>query len=73
MCENAGLQPTDKPGEAQREALECLDVVIEDQVVEAVPLQQRLRVLQVEVLELEHSLRLVWGHMSNVRCSVECA
>jgi len=29
--------------------------------MKAVPLQQRLRVLQVEVLKLEHGLRLAWG------------
>lgn len=44
----------------------CLDVVIEDQVVVAVALQQRLRVLQVEVLKLQERLRKTRKHSAMV-------
>jgi hypothetical protein len=64
MLEVVGSQPTAKPDGGPRKALEYLDVVVEDKVVEAVPLQQRLRMLQVEVLKLEHGLRLVRGRMT---------
>ena len=60
-----GSQATSCCNQAQQSALAsaqrnsraaCLNIVVEDEVGVAVPLQQRLRIGHVEVLKLQHSV-----------------